>query len=188
MDTSMHPGTSISLNRTATSATIHCLTGCAIGEILGMVLGAAFHWDTMTTIVVATILAFGFGYSLTLLPLLRSGLGAGMAFGLAFASDTLSIAVMEVIDNMVMMIIPGAMDAPLDSFLFWGAMGISLLLAGLAAFPLNRWLIARGRGHAVVHAYHEREIPMKDTSNTSSTDGHTMHHAHHHAAGNGGRS
>ena len=185
MDISTHTEMSTSLNRTAASATIHCLTGCAIGEILGMVLGTTFHWDNMTTIVVATILAFGFGYSLTLLPLLRAGLGAGMALGLAFASDTLSIAVMEVIDNVVMMIIPGAMDAPLDSFLFWGAMGISLFLAGLAAFPLNRWLIARGRGHAVVHAYHAREIPTKDSS---GADGHTMHHAHHHVAGNGGRS
>lgn len=184
MDISTHPAMSTPLNRTALSATIHCLTGCAIGEILGMVLGTAFHWDNITTIIVATVLAFGFGYSLTLLPLLRAGLGAGMAFGLAFASDTLSIALMEVIDNVVMMIIPGAMDAPLDSFLFWGAMGISLFLAGLAAFPLNRWLIARGRGHAVVHAYHGREIPMKDPS---SKVGHTVHHAHHHAAGNGGR-
>lgn len=185
MDHAMRPGAHTSLNHVALSATIHCLTGCAIGEVLGMVLGAAFHWDNVTTIVISVILAFIFGYSLTLLPLLRSGLGVSIALGLAFASDTLSITVMEIIDNTVMMIIPGAMDAPLDSFLFWGAMGSSLLLAGLAAFPLNRWLIMRGRGHAAVHAYHGTAVPEHDAARKG---GGAMHHGHHHADGNGGHS
>jgi hypothetical protein len=185
MDRSMNTGNAPSLTRTALSATIHCLTGCSIGEILGMVLGATFHWDTMMTIVVSTVLAFIFGYSLTLLPLLRSGLGVGMAIGLAFASDTLSIAVMEVIDNVVMMVIPGAMDAHADTILFWGAMGLSLVLAGLAAFPLNRWMIARGRGHAVVHAHHGSGTKEH---HAFRTDAEAAHHAHHHMTGNGGRS
>lgn len=185
MESTMHTGGGTSLNRTAISATIHCLTGCSIGEILGMMLGATLHWDTMMTVVVSTVLAFGFGYSFTLLPLLRSGLGVGMALGLAFASDTLSIAVMEVIDNMVMMVIPGAMDAHPDTFLFWGAMGISLLLAGLAAFPLNRWLIARGRGHAVVHAHHAKHEPEQSALRVGA---HTGHRAHHHTAPDGGQS
>jgi hypothetical protein len=143
-----------SLNATALRATIHCLTGCSIGEVLGMVLGSALGWDNMHTMVVSIILAFAFGYALTLIPLRRSGLAMGTALGLAFASDTLSIAVMEVIDNATMLVVPGAMNAGLDSPLFWGTMALSLVLAGVAAFPINRWLIARGRGHAVVHQYH----------------------------------
>lgn len=184
MDRTMNALAKGSLNHTALSATIHCLTGCAIGEVLGMVLGATFHWDNVTTIVISVILAFGFGYALTLLPLLRSGLAVRTAFGLAFASDTLSIAVMEVIDNLAMVLIPGAMDAMPDTLLFWSAMGSSLVLAGIVAFPLNRWLIGRGRGHAVVHAHHAGHMPR---SGHTSEAGHPSHHAHHATTEHGGR-
>ncbi len=143
-----------SLSRLAFSATIHCLSGCAIGEILGMVIGSALGWGNWTTVALSVALAFIFGYSLTLMPLLKSGLTVKTALALAFAADTLSIVVMEIIDNALMLVIPGAMDAGLNSVLFWGSMAASLVLAGAAAFPVNRWLIARGRGHAVVHAHH----------------------------------
>src|SRR5919112_214581 len=137
-----------SLNRTAFSATAHCLTGCAIGEILGMVLGTAFGWGNFATIVLAVVLAFFFGYSLTMLPLLRSGIALASALPLAFASDTLSIAVMEIVDNVVMLVVPGAMEAGLDSFLFWGSLAFALAVAFVAAYPVNRYLLARGRGDA----------------------------------------
>ncbi len=143
------------LNKLAWSATLHCLTGCAIGEVLGMVLGTAWGWGNLETIVLAVVLAFLFGYSLTILPLLRAKLPLGRALGLAFASDTLSITVMEIIDNLIMLVVPGAMDAELSSPLFWGALFVALGLAALAAFPVNRWLIARGRGHAVIHEHHK---------------------------------
>jgi hypothetical protein len=143
-----------SLNRTAFSATAHCLTGCAIGEVLGMMLGTAFGWGNLATIVLAVVLAFFFGYSLTMLPLLRSGIALASALPLAFASDTLSIAVMEFVDNVVMLVVPGAMEAGLGDFLFWGSLVFALVVAFVAAFPVNRYLIARGRGHAVVHEYH----------------------------------
>jgi len=143
-----------SLNRLALTATTHCLTGCAIGEVLGMVLGTAFHWSNAATIVVSVVLAFLFGYGLTVRPLLASGLTTPVVLKLAFASDTASITLMEIVDNALMLLIPGAMNAPLDSVRFWGSLAFSLLLAGIAAFPVNRWLIARGRGHAVVHAHH----------------------------------
>ena len=143
-----------SLNRLALTATTHCLTGCAIGEVLGMVLGTAFHWSNAATIVVSVVLAFLFGYGLTVRPLLASGLTTPVVLKLAFASDTASITIMEIVDNALMLLIPGAMNAPLDSVRFWGSLAFSLLLAGIAAFPVNRWLIARGRGHAVVHAQH----------------------------------
>lgn len=185
MDKAMSSTARPSLNAIAVSATIHCLTGCAIGEILGMALGAAFHWDNVTTIMVSIILAFGFGYSLTLIPLVRSGLAVGTAVGLAFASDTLSIALMEIIDNLIMVAIPGAMDAMPDTFLFWGAMGSSLVLAGTAAFPLNRWLIRRGRGHAVIHAHHGDHASQ---TSAQPAQAHGAHHTHHPAAGNGGQS
>ncbi len=142
------------LNRTALSATIHCLTGCAIGEILGLVIGTALGWGTAPTIVLAVALAFLFGYALTMLPLLRSGLPFGTALGLALAADTASITIMEIVDNLIMLIIPGAMGAGLASPLFWGSLIVALLVAGAFAFPVNRWLISRGRGHAVVHAFH----------------------------------
>lgn len=143
-----------SLNRTAFSATAHCLTGCSIGEVLGMVIGTALGWGNPAIIALAVGLAFVFGYSLTLLPILRSGVGAGAAMRLAFLSDTASITTMEIVDNLVMVIIPGAMHAGLASWLFWGSLALALIIAGAAAFPVNRWLIARGKGHAVVHAYH----------------------------------
>jgi hypothetical protein len=143
-----------SLNRLAFSATAHCLTGCAIGEVLGMVIGTALGWGNVATIVLAVALAFFFGYSLTMLPLLRSGLALATVLPLAFASDTLSITVMEIVDNLIMLAVPGAMEAGLTSFLFWGALAFALLVAFVAAFPVNRYLIARGKGHAVVHEYH----------------------------------
>lgn len=143
-----------SLNGTAFLATLHCLTGSAIGEVLGMIIGTALGWGNAATIALAVTLAFLFGYSLTMLPLLRAGLALGVALPLAFASDSLSIAVMELADNGIMLAVPGAMDAGLANPLFWGALGFALLVAFAFAYPLNRYLIARGQGHAAVHAYH----------------------------------
>jgi uncharacterized protein DUF4396 len=148
-----HHQPSPSLNRTAWSATLHCLTGCAIGEVLGMVIGTALGWGNGATIALAVVLAFFFGYLLTLLPLLKP-VGLGTAAKLALASDTASIAVMEIVDNLIMLVIPGAMTAGLNSLLFWGSLAFSLAVAAVVAFPVNRWLISRGMGHAVVHAYH----------------------------------
>jgi hypothetical protein len=146
--------TQASLNRLAFSATAHCLTGCAIGEVLGLVIGTALGWGNVATIALAVVLAFFFGYSLTMLPLLRSGLALASVLPLAFASDTLSITIMEIVDNLIMVVIPGAMEAGLASLLFWGSLAFALAVAFVAAFPVNRWLIARGKGHAVVHEYH----------------------------------
>ena len=143
-----------SLNRTALLATLHCLSGCATGEVLGLVIGTALGWSTLATIALAVALAFLFGYAFTLGPLRRSGLPMQQALRLALAADTASIALMEIVDNGVMLVIPGAMDAPVTAPLFWGTMALSLIVAGVAAFPLNRWLIARGKGHAVAHAHH----------------------------------
>lgn len=143
-----------SLNRVALSATIHCLTGCGIGEVLGMVIGTAIGLGTWQTIGLAVILAFLFGYTLTMIPLLRAGIDFKTALKLAFAADTASIAIMEVVDNAIMLVIPGAMDAGIFEFRFWGSLALALMLAGVAAYPVVRWLIARGRGHAVVHQYH----------------------------------
>ena len=144
-----------SLNRVAFSATTHCLTGCAIGEVLGMVIGTALGWSNVATIVLAVALAFLFGYSLTMLPLLRSGMALAAVLPLAFASDTLSITVMEIVDNLIMVAVPGAMEAGPTSLLFWGSLAFALAVAFVAAFPVNRYLIARGKGHAVVHQHHE---------------------------------
>ena len=143
-----------SLNQTAFQATVHCLTGCAIGEVLGMVMGTAAGFSNLATVVLSVVLAFFFGYALTLIPLLRAKIALGTALGLAFASDTASITIMEIVDNAIMLVIPGAMDAGLTSPLFWGSLAFSLIVAGIAAFPVNRWLIGRGMGHAVVHRYH----------------------------------
>ena len=143
-----------SLNRVALSATAHCLTGCAIGEVLGVMIGTALGWGNFETIVLAIVLAFLFGYTLTMLPLLRAGLAFAAAVPLALASDTLSIAVMELVDNAILLVVPGAMEAGLDTLLFWVSLAFALLIAGMAAYPVNRYLIARGKGHAVVHAHH----------------------------------
>jgi hypothetical protein len=145
-----------SLNRLAFSATAHCLTGCAIGEVLGLVIGTILGWGTFATIALAVALAFFFGYSLTMLPLLRSGLALATVLPIAFAADTLSITVMEIVDNLIILIIPGAMEAGLGSLLFWGSLAFALAVAFVAAFPVNRWLIARSKGHAVVQEYHGR--------------------------------
>ncbi len=142
------------LNKTAWMATLHCLTGCAIGEVLGMVIGTGLGWSNGATIALSVALAFAFGYALTVLPLLKAKLPLRQAAGLALASDTASIGIMEIVDNAIMLAIPGAMDAGLATVLFWGSLAVSLAIAAVAAFPVNRWLIARGRGHAVVHAYH----------------------------------
>jgi hypothetical protein len=143
------------LNSMALSATLHCLTGCAIGEILGLLVGTAIGLSTGWTIVLAVGLAFLFGYTLSTFPLLRAGLGVGAALGIVLAADTLSIAVMEVVDNAVMALIPGAMDAGLVNELFWISMLIALAAAFVAAYPVNRYLLARGKGHALTHDYHQ---------------------------------
>ena len=140
----------VSLNRLAARATTHCLTGCAIGEVLGLVIGTALGWATVPTIALAVALAFFFGYAFTLWPLIGAGMALTSALALAFAADTISITVMEIVDNGIMLLIPGAMDAHLDSPLFWGSLAVALAIAWVVAFPVNRWLIARGRGHAVV--------------------------------------
>ena len=145
---------SASLNRLAFTATLHCLSGCAVGEVLGMVVGTALGWSALSTIGLAVGLAFLFGYAFTMVPLLRAGLAFGTVLKLALAADTVSIAIMEIVDNAIMLVLPGAMDAHLDSFLFWGSLGAALVIAGAAAFPVNRWLISRGKGHAVVHGRH----------------------------------
>lgn len=149
-----HTAAGSSLNRLALSATLHCLTGCATGEVLGLVIGTALGWGTVATIALAVGLAFLFGYAFTMVPLLRAGIALRAAIGLALAADTASITIMEIVDNGVMLAIPGAMDAGLASPLFWGSLAVALALAAAAAFPVNRWLIARGRGHAVVHGHH----------------------------------
>ena len=142
------------LNRLAASATTHCLTWCAIGEILGVAIGTALGWGNFETIVLAIVLAFIFGYSFTSWPLLRSGMALGAVVPIALASDTLSITVIEIVDNAILLVIPGAMEAGLGDGLFWASLAFALAIAWVAAFPVNRWLIARGRGHAVVHAHH----------------------------------
>ena len=142
------------LNRTAASATLHCLTGCAIGEVLGMVISTALKWTTVPSIALAVTLAFFFGYLLSMLPLLKHGLPLKKALKIALAADTASIAVMEITDNAFIVLVPGAIHAELDTILFWGSLGLSLVVAFMFAFPLNRYLIARGKGHAIAHEYH----------------------------------
>ena len=142
------------LTRSAVQATVHCLTGCAIGEVLGMVLATALGWGNAVSIAVATVLAFFFGYALTLRPVLRARVPFRRALGLAFASDTVSIAVMELVDNAFILVVPGAIAAGLADGLFWWSLGVGLAIAFVIAVPVNRWLIARGRGHAVMHELH----------------------------------
>lgn len=148
-------GTAASSRSMAVSATLHCLTGCAIGEILGLVIGTALGLSTGWTIVLAIGLAFLFGYLLSSLPLLRAGLAVGTALGVVLAADTLSIATMELVDNAVVAVVPGAMDAGLVDSTFWLSMMLALVVAFLAAYPVNRHLLARGKGHALTHRYHE---------------------------------
>jgi uncharacterized protein DUF4396 len=139
------------LTAMAVSATLHCLTGCAIGEVAGLAIGTALGLSNAATIVLAIVLAFLFGYSFTSLPLLRAGMALAAVIPIALASDTLSIGTMEIVDNVIVLVIPGAMDAGLGDVLFWGSLSFALAVAGAVALPVNRWLIARGRGHAVVH-------------------------------------
>lgn len=143
-----------SLNHTALVATLHCLSGCAIGEVAGLLIGTALGWSNAATIALAVILAFLAGFALTALPFLRRGYSVRAALRVALAADTVSIAIMEIVDNALMLAIPGAMDAPIDSLFFWGSMTFSLAVAGVVAFPANRWLISRGKGHAAAHPHH----------------------------------
>ncbi|MBC2959361.1 DUF4396 domain-containing protein [Nocardioides deserti] len=143
----------------AVSATLHCLTGCAIGEILGLMLGTAVGLSNGWTIMLAVTLAFLFGYALSTLPLLKTGLGLGAALSVVLAADTLSIATMELVDNLVMAVIPGAMDAGLVNSIFWIGMMIALTAAFFAAYPVNRYLLQRGKGHALTHEYHQSSAP-----------------------------
>ncbi|WSS46164.1 DUF4396 domain-containing protein [Streptomyces sp. NBC_01187] len=138
----------------AARATLHCLTGCALGEVLGMVIGTALAWHNAPTMAVAIVLAFAFGYSFTMAAVLRAGLDLRAAFKVALAADTVSILVMELIDNGVVLVVPGAMDAQLSEWLFWLALALAFALAFVATTPVNRWLIGKGKGHAVVHQYH----------------------------------
>ena len=139
---------------TAVRATLHCLTGCAIGEVLGMVIGTALGWGNTPTLILAIALAFFFGYALTLRGVMKAGVGLRAALKVALAADTLSIAVMELVDNGVIVLWPGAMDAGLGDPLFWGALAIALAIAFVLTTPVNKWMIGRGKGHAVVHQYH----------------------------------
>jgi Domain of unknown function (DUF4396) len=145
------PTSGRALTTVAVSATLHCLTGCAIGEVLGMVIGTAVGFSDLETVALAVVLAFFFGYALTSLPLLRAGFALATVVPIALASDTASIAVMEIVDNVIILLVPGAMEAGAGDVLFWGTLSIALVVAGMFALPLNRWLIARGKGHAVVH-------------------------------------
>lgn len=145
---------SASLWSQAVSATLHCLLGCSIGEVLGMLVGTALGWPNLATVVLSIALAFVFGYSLAMRPVLRAGLAFAAALPVALASDTVSIATMELVDNAFVLAVPGAMDAGLGSGLFWGSLAASLAVAFVLTVPVNRWLIARGRGHAVMHEYH----------------------------------
>jgi hypothetical protein len=167
------------LNSTALSATLHCLTGCAIGEILGLMIGTAVGLSTGWTVALAIALAFLFGYTLSTFPLVKTGLGVGAALSIVFAADTLSIATMEVVDNLVMAVIPGAMEAGLVNWVFWISMMIALTAAFAAAYPVNRYLLKRGKGHALTHEYHHggpgevtgarRFIPNMPTSTLAAT-------------------
>ena len=148
------PTSGRALTAVAISATLHCLTGCAIGEVAGMLIGTALGLHNLATVALSIALAFLFGYGLTSLPLLRAGLALGAVVPIALASDTLSIATMEIVDNAIILAVPGAMDAGLGDVLFWGSLAFALAIAGVFAVPVNRWLLARGKGHAVVHQHH----------------------------------
>lgn len=145
------------LNRTAVSATLHCLTGCGIGEVLGMIISTALGWTAAPSVALAIVLAFFFGYALTMRSLLGRGLPFKQALALALAADTASIVTMEIVDNGVILLVPGAIHAGLTTWLFWWSLGLGLAIAFVVAFPLNRWLISRGKGHAIVHAMHHHD-------------------------------
>lgn len=142
------------INRTAAGATLHCLFGCAIGEVLGMVISSALGWAAAPSVALSVLLAFIFGYTLSIRPLLRHGLGMKKSLKTALAADTASIAVMELSDNAFILVVPGAIHAGLDTSLFWISLGLSLVVAFIAAFPINRYLISRGKGHALAHHHH----------------------------------
>ena len=144
----------VSLTRSAVQATLHCLTGCAIGEVLGMVIATALGWGNAASISISIVLAFFFGYLLTIQPVLRAGVPPARAARLTAASDTISIATMEIVDNAFILIVPGALAAGLADSLFWWSLAASLAIAFVLTVPVNRWLIARGRGHAVIHELH----------------------------------
>jgi hypothetical protein len=146
--------TGAALTRAAVSATLHCLTGCAIGEILGMVISTALGWHNVASIVLSIVLAFIFGYALTIRPVLASGVGLRRAIGVALAADTVSIAVMELVDNATIVVVPGALDAGVGDVLFWASLIGSLVIAFFVTVPVNRWMISRGKGHAVAHEFH----------------------------------
>jgi hypothetical protein len=150
----LHAHAEPNLNRAAVSATTHCLIGCAIGEVLGMAIATAFGWGNLVQIVLAIVLAFVFGYALTLQPVLRAGVGFRQASGIAFASDTVSIAIMEAVDNGFVLVVPGALAAGLGDAKFWWSIALGFAIAFGPAWAANRWLIARGKGHAVMHQYH----------------------------------
>ncbi len=162
-------------NQMAASATLHCLTGCAIGEILGLMIGTALGLSTGVTIALAVTLAFLFGYALSTLPLIQAGVGFGAALSVVFAADTLSIATMELVDNLVMAVIPGAMDAGLVNPVFWLGMMIALTAAFFAAFPVNRYLIDRGKGHALMHKFHEGHDDQGDHHDHEDHERHDHH-------------
>ena len=143
-----------SLNRLALSATLHCLTGCGIGEVLGLVIASALGWEVVPSIALAVVLAFIFGYALTIQPLLAAGLPLRQAIRTALAADTLSIVTMEIVDNAVILAIPGTMDAGIVDPHFWASLAAALVIAFVVTFPVNRWLISRGRGHALLHEHH----------------------------------
>ena len=149
-----HHAAQPSVTRQALDATRHCLTGCAIGEVVGLVISGALGFTTEASVVAGIVLAFVFGYSFTFVPLLQGGMALGRAASLTLAADTISIVVMEVVDNVIVLLVPGAMAAGLDDPLFWGSLIVGLVIAFVAAFPVNRWLIARGRGHALAHGAH----------------------------------
>jgi hypothetical protein len=154
----------------ARNATLHCLTGCAIGEVTGMIIGTALGLDKIHTVIISVTLAFLFGYALTMKSVLKFGVSLRTAFTVALAADTVSIAVMEVVDNGIMLSIPGAMDAGLINWIFWAAMAGSLAIAFLVAWPVNRYLISKGLGHAKAHAYHDH----------SKYEAHHEHHEGNH--------
>jgi hypothetical protein len=159
------------LRSLAASATLHCLTGCAIGEILGLMIGTALGWGTWQTVALAVALAFFFGYLLSIVPVLRAGVAVGTALTVVLAADTLSITVMEIVDNAVMAVIPGAMDAGLVNPVFWLALTLALLAAYAAAYPVNKALLARGKGHALTHAYHGGTDADHPSSGRGALDG-----------------